>query len=459
MNSKIHFNPSKGWMNDPNGLIKINDTYHIFFQHYPNDTVWGPMHWGHAVSKDLVSWEELPVAIYPDDELYIFSGSCMLDTHNVSGLGTHKAPALLAFYTSHSKTSGQQQQCIAYSTDYITFTKYSGNPVIPNTVLPDFRDPKVFSNPIRGGYSMVVAAGRYIFFYHSFNLLDWNKTGEFKFSDYGYSGIVECPDCFLLNNGLQQKWLLSASIVVPDDEPFKTVGDEITNITPHFTQYFTGTFDGDTFIVDSSYHNTKLLDYGTDNYATVTFANCNDKIIMGWGDNWKYINDTEDRVHKGKLTIARKLMLVSSGDDFYIAQEPMLPVTCAYTFKTTDRHIHLLSSTVKICITHEELHSIRFTNSCGNFFDIIFSEDSIWVDRSFSDNKSFSVEYASERYSKKRAKRRDLNCKETTIILDNGYFEIFTDNGISNFSMNTYPDEPFSDIIINGRASIEISNF
>jgi len=125
---KYHFTPPKGWTNDPNGLVYINGVYHLFYQHYPHDIVWGPMHWGHAVSTDLLHWEHKPIAIYPTEEEYIFSGSCVYDKENVSGLGTKEQPPLVAFYTAHNPVTGEEQQSIAYSTDFEIFTKYAGNP-------------------------------------------------------------------------------------------------------------------------------------------------------------------------------------------------------------------------------------------------------------------------------------------------------------------------------------------
>jgi fructan beta-fructosidase len=134
-----HFSPAKGWMNDPNGLVYIDGEYHLFFQHYPDSTVWGPMHWGHAVSKDLVHWEELPIALFPDSLGYIFSGSAVYDAANTSGLGSTATPPLVALFTYHdmegekAKTIDFQTQGLAFSLDKgQTWQKYEGNPVLKN---------------------------------------------------------------------------------------------------------------------------------------------------------------------------------------------------------------------------------------------------------------------------------------------------------------------------------------
>lgn len=181
----VHFTPPANWMNDPNGMVYVNGRYHLFYQYYPAAPNWGPMHWGHAVSEDLLHWEHLPVALYPDELGCIFSGSCVLDRANVSGLGSIENPPLIAVYTNHRISDHLEQQSIAYSLDYEHFEKYYGNPVIPNKGKPDFRDPKVFFNPVKNCCSLVLAAGSRVEFYSSENLKDWKKQGILKQASMG----------------------------------------------------------------------------------------------------------------------------------------------------------------------------------------------------------------------------------------------------------------------------------
>src|SRR5277367_6238955 len=148
---QIHFSPQANWMNDPNGLVYFEGTYHLFYQHYPDSTVWGPMHWGHAVSSDLVHWKHLPVALYPDSLGYIFSGSAIVDKDNTSGLQQGKEKPLVAIFTYHDMKKekagriDRESQGIAYSNDKgSTWMKFAGNPVLKNKGDRDFRDPKVF---------------------------------------------------------------------------------------------------------------------------------------------------------------------------------------------------------------------------------------------------------------------------------------------------------------------------
>ena len=149
--SHFHHTPNNNWMNDPNGLFYADGVYHLYFQHWPYGNIWGPMHWGHATSKDLISWEEQPIALYPDRFGYIFSGSAVYDVNNSSGFGKDGKIPAIAVFTYHDparEKAGKidvESQGIAYSLDNgLTWTKYDeGNPVIKNPGIRDFRDPKV----------------------------------------------------------------------------------------------------------------------------------------------------------------------------------------------------------------------------------------------------------------------------------------------------------------------------
>ena len=175
---QIHFSPQEKWMNDPNGMVYYDGEYHLFYQYYPDSTVWGPMHWGHAVSTDLTHWQHLPIALAPDKNGYIFSGSVVVDKNNTSGLQKGKDAPLIAMFTyfdpekNKAATFDDQTQGIAYSNDRgRTWTKYGGNPVIPNNEkIKDFRDPKMFWYEEGGYWVMVLAVGDHVPFYKSDNL-------------------------------------------------------------------------------------------------------------------------------------------------------------------------------------------------------------------------------------------------------------------------------------------------
>jgi len=161
---KYHFTPDSMWMNDPNGMVYYNGEYHLFYQYFPDSTVWGPMHWGHAVSKDMVTWDDLPIALYPDSLGLIFSGSAVIDWKNTSGFGVNGNPPMVAIFTHHNmdgeraKRLDFQTQSIAYSNDNgRTWTKYEQNPVIKNPGIKDFRDPKVIWHEDKHVKSIIAA--------------------------------------------------------------------------------------------------------------------------------------------------------------------------------------------------------------------------------------------------------------------------------------------------------------
>ena len=276
---QFHFTPPAKWMNDPNGLVYNKGVYHLFYQYYPDDIVWGPMHWGHAISKDLLHWEHKPIALYPDKNGYIFSGSAVVDTENTSGFGTKENPALVAIFTYHDidrERAGKtdfQTQGIAYSLDNgETFTVYDGNPVIGNNGIKDFRDPKVFWDDQSKNWSMLLVAGDHLQIWQSKNLKSWEKVSEFGKNQGAHGGVWECPDLFKLKVGTtdEEKWVLLISI-----NPGAPNGGS-------GTQYFVGDFDGKTFTSDQK--EEKWIDWGTDNYGGVRYNNVpnNKRIFIGW---------------------------------------------------------------------------------------------------------------------------------------------------------------------------------
>tara|TARA_R110002167_G_scaffold62963_1_gene177558 strand:+ start:2626 stop:3465 length:840 start_codon:yes stop_codon:yes gene_type:complete len=214
----FHFTPEAHyWMNDPNGLVYHNGNYHLFYQYYPNSTVWGPMHWGHAISKDLLHWEHKPIALYPDSLGYIFSGSAVIDKNNTSGFGKDALVAIFTYHDLVKEKAGDidfQTQGIAFSNDEgNTWTKYDQNPIIKNPGIKDFRDPKMFWNDEKSKWQMVLVAKDHVQFYESDNIKDWKKISEFRFKDNPPLGVWECPDLFKLKveGSNEEKWVLIIS--------------------------------------------------------------------------------------------------------------------------------------------------------------------------------------------------------------------------------------------------------
>ncbi len=241
---QFHYTPARNWINDPNGPIFYKGQYHLFYQYNPSGSTWGNISWGHAVSKDLVHWTELPVAIPQDDNEYIFSGSVVNDKTNSSGLGTAANPPLVAIYTSAQKATGIQEQALAYSTDGgNTWTKYAGNPVL-NLNSTNFRDPKVFWYAPTKSWVMVVALSdqHKVSIYTSQNLKSWTHQSDFGPAG-ATGGVWETPTLVPLNvdnNPKKPKWVLVVGI-----NPGGIAGGS-------GDQYFVGQFDGKTFTSDDS---------------------------------------------------------------------------------------------------------------------------------------------------------------------------------------------------------------
>lgn len=317
---QFHFSPEQMWMNDPNGLVYHKGIYHLFYQYHPESTVWGPMHWGHATSADLIHWEHKPIALYPDEHGLIFSGSAVLDAKNSSGFGTAENPPLVAIFTYHdmeAEKAGKinyQTQGIAYSLDNgDTWTKYQANPVIKNPGVKDFRDPKVFWHQASQSWILTLVAGDHAEFYSSKNLLDWQKVGEFGKDNGAHGGVWECPDLlsFKVDGTDEVKWALLISI-----NPGAPNGGS-------GTQYFVGDFDGSTFTTDQQ--GNRWIDWGTDNYAGVTFSNVPGEkpIFIGWMSNWAYAGETPTEKWRSAMTLPRTLSLKKVGDQYELFNYPV----------------------------------------------------------------------------------------------------------------------------------------
>ncbi|ALJ20969.1 glycoside hydrolase family 32 protein [Microbacterium sp. No. 7] len=334
----MHFASRRNWLNDPNGLVFHRGRYHLFFQYNPYGIDHGHMSWGHASSTDLVNWQEHPVALLENDRAQIYSGSAVIDETGSAGFGTGPDPALVAIYTAHDHAVRHEAQAIAYSLDDgETWAEYEGNPVVDRSSA-DFRDPKVIRYAGAAGEHWVMVAveamDREVVLYRSDDLRSWEYL-----SSYGPRGAVggvwECPDLFPLavdGDPADTRWVLVISL-----SPGGVAGGS-------GTQYVVGRFDGVTFVPDEpapeeleagphdrdELERFDWLDYGRDCYAGVTFAGLPDeeRTLIAWMSNWDYAKNMpydEEAPQRGRMTLARRLSLVTRDGRPQLAQEAIGP--------------------------------------------------------------------------------------------------------------------------------------
>lgn len=319
----VHFTPERNWINDPNGLVRHNGEYHQFFQYNPGGTDHADMHWGHSVSTDLVHWQELPVALEPDELGEVFSGGAVVDHDDTSGF-FDGAPGLVAFYTS---AGDEQVQSLAYSHDHgRSWTKYDGNPVIGNPGIEDFRDPKVVWHEASESWVLMLAADDRILFYRSSNLREWEKTSGFGPGHGAHGGVWECPELFELpvdGDTGDTRWVLVVSI-----NPGGPAGGSAT-------QYFVGDFDGWEFTPHDPPEQTLWADGGADFYAAQSWSDVPEedgrRLWTAWMSNWDYAEDVPTDPWRGAMTVPREVGLTRTGDGVRLTQRPVAELEEART--------------------------------------------------------------------------------------------------------------------------------
>jgi len=456
---QYHFSPAANWMNDPNGMVYYEGEYHLFYQYYPDSTVWGPMHWGHAVSSDLVSWEHLPIALFPDELGYIFSGSAVIDWNNTSGLGVDGNPPMIAIFTHHlmagEKEEGNvkfQYQSIAFSNDKgRTWTKYKGNPVIENPGIRDFRDPKV--SWIGDQWVMVFAAGDHIQFYASQNLIDWEHLSDWGLGHGAQGRPWECPDFFTLEvPGTDEvKYVLIVSI-----------GKDASN-GGSGTQYFIGDWDGKTFTNDNKAEEVLWLDFGKDNYAGVTWADVPDedgrRLFMGWMSNWQYAQVVPTELWRSAMTLPRELKLENTNLGPRLINMPVEELgkleksregveTKVYTENTViyqSEDEHLLKLELEFELPQKGMVEVRFSNSHDESLSVGYnvSEKTYFVDRSFAGDDGFSKEFADYHVADAAYEKENI---KLLLYLDHSSIEMFADGGKCVMTEIFFPTAPFDKV-------------
>lgn len=463
-----HFSPPQGWMNDPNGMVYYKGIYHFFYQHYPFSNVWGPMHWGHATSPDMVHWRNRPIALAPDAQGFIFSGSAVVDWKNTSGFGTKDNPPLVAIFTIQNNAYQQaglkqpQNQGIAYSTDNgQTWTKYKDNPVLLAPAgKPNFRDPKVRWNATSNSWIMTLAVGGHTEFYSSPDLKSWVYLSRFGDDVGAHGGVWECPDLFpirVAETG-QIKWVLLQSL-----NPGGPNGGSAT-------QYFIGDFDGKEFTLDPKFvtqlkaHTAEWVDFGRDNYASVTWSDIPDSdgrvLMIGWMSNWDYAEHAPTTAWRSAATLPREVTLHFDTAGYSLRSLPVKELASierdSYDVQpqtvTGGVQADIPANVVMQSKIEVEFETpapgatayLAFLNSAGETYRVGFDGSS---GKFFSDRRKAGISDFSDKFAKEiDSAPRALTAKtiKMTIYFDHDSVEMFADDGRIVMTDSVFPRSPYT---------------
>lgn len=439
---QVHFSPRQHWTNDPNGLVYFRGQYHLFFQYNPFGDEWGHMNWGHAVSRDLLHWHELPVAIPEENGVMIFTGSVVVDRENTSGFCASDRECLVAIYTGHGHTSEgfRQTQNLACSRDNgLTWTKYQKNPVL-DLHLPDFRDPSVSWNASTHSWVMAVALPKEhkVSFYSSPNLKDWTHL-----SDFGPAGITggdwECPDLLRIPaaQGDGSIWALKVGL-----NPGALQGGS-------GEQYFLGTFNGAGFIPSTDRGSHGWTNYGKDDYCAISFNGLPEgqhPVLLGWMSNWQYAAKLPTSPWRGQMSLPRRLSYIKDESGLALRQDPVIA-------PLRERAIPILpgsdsSGKTAISITAPYEMDVQFSPPSESAFGIrLYSDDQHWTEIGFDPPKSeFYIDRTHSgrnissnfpaRTAAPLAKDRPYDLK---LIVDRSSVEAYAQNGTIAMTNLIYP--------------------
>lgn len=446
-----HHSPAFGWMNDPNGMVYHDGVYHLFYQHYPYGTYWSDMHWGHATSTDLIHWEQHPIALFPDEYGYMFSGSIVVDEKNTAGFGEG---AFVAVYTS---THPSQAQSLAYSLDKgMTWHKY-GAPVLYGE--GDFRDPKVFWYEPQDCWMLILANGHQVGIYSSPDLKQWKHELGWGKGIGAHGGVWECPDLIQVpvEGTNEMKWVMLVSI-----NPGGIAGGS-------GTQYFIGDFMGNDFVLDTASKSGSLwVDYGKDNYAGVTWSGIRDKenrpLFIGWMSNWDYSGGTPygTSPFRGQNTFPRALSLVQTPDGLRLKSAPVeqmnnlrsdveyrVPITTISSVWQSDPIKPMLDGTYLIEMELENVKKswkLTLKNSKNQFVAVGYNAttNEVYVDRKKSGITNCGNGFATANQVGRLS--NDESAHQATILVDRSSIELFINGGRMVLTDLAYPSQPYNQL-------------
>jgi beta-fructofuranosidase len=425
----FHITGGKGWINDPNGLVYFQNKYHVFYQYYPYGTQWGPMHWGHVVSDDLIRWQRLPVALAPGgtgDKNGCFSGSAIVWQDKLWLLYT-------GFTENEGGESVRQVQCLASSTDGVTFQKYGiviGEDDLPEEYRPwDFRDPKVWRKDDR--FWCVVAAGRRngrgrILLFCSTDLFQWQFVGDL-FGEDCAGTMTECPD-------------------YRDDMGLLTVCEQFqpqegkTHLNIHSTRWYMGKLDYTTGKFTPS--NQGMIDYGFDFYASQTFLD--QPVMIGWLNMWDRNIPSVKYGFAGMLTLPRKIE-VKEGR---LWQTPVLTAQGESVSPSHGRwETKIKKGVITIALSNLQEMKVQFRKKGDCYTELNYQDGELILNRSRAGEQIVGAEKDQDSLAGiRRMPLKMALMSEITIVLDEFSVEIFADGNV--MSSTIYPPEDADDFIL-----------
>jgi len=453
---RFHYSPQRNWTNDPNGLVWFDGEYHLFYQYNPFASIWGHMSWGHAVSRDLVHWQELPVALAEENGVMIFTGSTVVDEQNSSGFCLAGRPCLVAVYTGHTPRAANgrplQTQNLAFSNDRgRTWTKYSGNPVL-DLHLADFRDPHVFWSAADRRWTMVVALPdqHQVLFWGSTDLKHWERFGEFGPAG-ATGGQWECPTLTEVpveeSNPRRTRWVLKVGL--NPGAPQGGSGE----------QYFVGRFERGRFVNDNPPSTTLWTDYGKDCYCALTFNHLpasQAPIMLGWMNNWQYADKLPTAPWRGQMTAPRRLQLRQGPQGLRLVQTPAETIASLRRnrFNWAGASLEDLNAALRRLSPRESTFELdaalplprqgqigwRLLGTDGTYTTVGYDARSreLWVDRTHSGKTAFSAQFPARTAAPLETGRDEL---QLTLLVDNSTLEVFAQQGEIALTNLFYPPE------------------
>ncbi|MEJ5315089.1 MULTISPECIES: glycoside hydrolase family 32 protein [Anaerolinea] len=412
---QFHFTARKGWLNDPNGLVYYQGTYHLFFQHNPSGNEWGNMTWGHAISTDLIHWEQTAHALLPDSMGTMFSGSAVVDWHNTAGFQTGKSPALVLIYTAAGGTSPESEgkpftQCLAYSNDGgKTFTKFTGNPVLPE-LAPENRDPKViWHEPSQKWIMALYLQGEEFALLSSPNLKEWTMLQRLSLP-----GCMECPDFFelpLKGNPDISRWVFMAAN----------------------GQYLLGEFDGHFFKAETALISS---DWGKNFYATQTFSDIPDgrRIQMAWMRGGEYPGMPFNQ----QMGFPCELGLEETPEGIRVCRRPIQEIETLWDQSFEWNTVLLEQDEIVLPVSPSSLLDVEIQLESGNADMITMVVNKLPVTWNIRDNQLEVLDCSA-------SLPPHTNTLDLRLLIDRTSLEVFSLGGTHNFSCCTLEaiPEPF----------------